>query len=231
MKEICIVFENKNLVCLDKLLFDLKQLGAIAIKLVEDNYTRLVCAIDNSKADYLEYILKCFLSTNVLTKFKKSFINSILHLENDIKSKVLLQCLINYDIEADKTYFLSKLDFNENIYINSFINFKLQLLINKWKEISTLTKENSTILDVESIFYSLIRFVSENGLSNSIIIDANLISNNLVEYDHKIFKMNDFLCYCAKISPKKIVFSKIDNNIKVNQLFLKLFDKKIEFNN
>lgn len=229
MRELCISFENDVRLNLTNLIKNLKELGCIVVKLHQTNNEKLVIATDNLKFVQVEYVIKCFLVSNFLKRYKKIVIKSLLKFDNDIKSKILLSSLINYDLQADNSYFLNKLDLSQDIYISSYINFKMQLLIKKWRDICTLTKNNVEILDVEAIYYSLIRYINDNGLKRVEEINAKMIKASLIEYNNKIFKTKDFLCYCNKIAPKKINLESKLNNFQYKNMFYKIFDKNFNF--
>lgn len=227
MKEICIAFDNNLFVNVKKLCGNLKKQGYIVATIKEQDVSRVVIATTVDNFDNLTYYLKCFLLGTVLIKHKKRIIKNNLQLDDSLKSKILFLSLVNYDYFEDRTYFLSKLDFSSDLYISSLINFKMQLLIKKWIDICNLTKENLQILDTDSIYFSLIRYIRENGKTADITFSADIVKNNLINFNGKNFRPKDFLCYCATICPKEIKINANGKRFNYKDLFSKLFDNKL----
>ena len=150
-------------------------------------------------------------------------------LSHSVKDKILISSLVNYDFDADEIYFLKKIDLSKDLYISSFINFKMQIMINKWKDIIELTKTNMSILDCDSVYFSLIRYLNDNGTIASKNIVATNFKRNLIRYKNKIFKVKDFMCYCIANYPNKIQISCSNDNLQYKETLSRVFDKKIDF--
>lgn len=229
MKEICLVLEKKLNLKYDKLILKLKDFKCIVIELKEQNNVKLVIAYNESKSFDVENFIKNYLINIVLKAFKQTFFKNNMKLNNDLKNKLLISSLVNYDYVEDEMYFLKKIDLSNDLYISSFINFKMQILINKWKDIIELTKTNMSILDCDSVYFSLLRYLNENGIKNNHNIKAKYFKNNLICYNDKIFKAKDFICYCILNYPKKIQLNCSCDNLQYKEMLSRIFDKKIDF--
>lgn len=228
MKEICLVLEKKLNLKYDKLILKLKSFKCIVIKLNEQNNVKIVIAYNSANYFDVENLIKNYLKNVVLKTFKQNFIKNNMKLSNSLKDKILISSLVNYDYDADEMYFLKKIDLSNDLYISSFINFKMQILINKWKDIIELTKTNMSILDCDSVYFSLIRYLNENGtISNKDVVATNF-KNNLICYNDKIFKAKDFMCYLIANYPNKIKLNCTRNNLQYKDMLVRIFDKKID---
>ena len=229
MKEICIVLEKKLNLKYDKLIVKLKNFKCIVIKLNQQNDVKLVIAYNDTNSFEVENLIKNYLKNIVLKTFKQNFIKNNMKLSHSVKDKILISSLVNYDFDADEIYFLKKIDLSKDLYISSFINFKMQIMINKWKDIIELTKTNMSILDCDSVYFSLIRYLNDNGTIASKNIVATNFKRNLIRYKNKIFKVKDFMCYCIANYPNKIQISYSGDNLQYKETLSKVFEKKIDF--
>lgn len=76
--------------------------------------------------------------------------------------QIFLQALVCFDMELDKELILSRLDYENSLYVDSFIAFKLGFLKLKWDELVCLANDNVMYLVSEDSFAELIRFLISN---------------------------------------------------------------------
>lgn len=96
--------------------------------------------------------------------FKEEFLSENLHLplHENMSMTAFKKALLNFDKETD-FYIISKnLSLDKNLYLNSFYNFKLKSLREKWTELVTLANENSDYLVSSEAFFDLLKFLIDN---------------------------------------------------------------------
>lgn len=96
--------------------------------------------------------------------FKEDFLTENLHLpmHEDISFCAFKKALINFDKETD-FYIISKnLELDKNLHLDSFYNFKLKPLREKWSELINLANENSDYLVNNDAFFDLLKFLIDN---------------------------------------------------------------------
>lgn len=104
--------------------------------------------------------LKQAISEVILFAFKEKFLIDNINFSNMKESYklALLKALVLFDSESDKLYIKSKLNFDNDIYLESFYNFKLQNLKKRWLELVKITNENNNLLESET-FLELLKFL------------------------------------------------------------------------
>src|SRR5699024_9332215 len=72
------------------------------------------------------------------------------------------KALINFDKETDYFLISKALNFNEFLYLESFYQFKLIKLRDKWSELIRLANENRDYLVSSDAFFDLLKFLIDN---------------------------------------------------------------------
>ena len=147
----------------------------------------------------------------------KTIINSIKNF--NLKSHdnvVFIDILTSFDFEEDKNKIISKLSLCEKLFLDSFVNFKLQNLLSSWKETGDLINQNSLFMVDKSIKTELIQF-----LMNGIVSRAEKVK---VAFD------NDKILLNGKICQQTLHYSLYDFDGALFSL-IKNYPKKIEVEN
>ena len=93
--------------------------------------------------------------------YKEKFVDENLRLpiHENISLTAFKKALLNFDRETD-FYIISKnLVLDKNFYLDSFYNFKLKALRDKWEELVNLANENGDYLVSSEAFFDLLKFL------------------------------------------------------------------------
>lgn len=151
-----------------------------------------------------------------------------------ISKTAFKKALISFDKETD-FYIVSKnLDLNKNLYIDSFYNFKLKALKNKWEELVVLANENSDYLVSRDAFFDLLKFLIDNleiGREEvDIFEDENGYSitsqEPILDFECEKLSKEKLVSSIIEICPKKINFFCRSDDTTANFLS-KIFDKRV----
>lgn len=141
-----------------------EELGGVVTCYEEYNNIFIIFACPfEEKARASVMIERCVIKA--VTKFyKDKFLTNNLRLPifEDMSLTAFKKALINFDKETD-FYIISKnLDLDKNLQLDSFYNFKLKPLRQKWAELITLANENSEYLVSNDAFFDLLHFLIDN---------------------------------------------------------------------
>lgn len=117
-------------------------------------------ATKDEEFEQVESKLKQLLSDLILFIYKERFLMENINFTQMQTpfQPALLKALVLFDSETDKLYIQSKLNLNKDVYLDSFFNFQLQPLKNRWQEYVELTNENTNMLQSEA-FLDLLKFL------------------------------------------------------------------------
>lgn len=178
--------------------------------------------------------------TNILEKniikvicsyYKEGFLKENLCLPSHEKISLMAfkKALMNFDRETD-LYIISKnLELKSTLNLDSFYDFKLKALRDKWGELVLLANENSDYLIGDDAFYDLLKFLVDN-----LEIKENEISVFEKENGYSIMADECFeslsnealVSTLIELSPKKINFYCDKENSTVSFL-TKIFSERI----
>lgn len=168
--------------------------------------------------------------------YKEKFLaeNLILPMHEDLSLTAFKKALVSFDKETD-FYIISKnLEFENDLYLDSFYNFKLKSLREKWLELVQLANENSDYLVSNDAFFDLLKFLIENleiGQDEvNVFEDENGYSikaeNELQECAHENLSQDGLVSSIIEMCPKKInIFCKSDD--LVAGFLSKIFEKRV----
>ncbi len=88
--------------------------------------------------------------------------NLKLPLRDSVYLDAFEKALIAFDRTTDKYLISHNLKIEKNIFLDSFYQFKLKSLRNKWQEIIKLANENASYLLCDDTFIDLLKFLIEN---------------------------------------------------------------------
>ena len=188
-----------------KLLFSDKKC-CVTTSVFEDKYVFMIAL---EKETYMQYILqiKQKIADIILIFYKPKTIDSAIK-NFDLQrhdNVILLDILSNFDAYADKKFIVQNLSLCDKLHIDSFVNFRLVCLTNRWKEIGHLINENSLFLMDENVKRELMRFLME-GIETNIDFAKLSLVNSKICVD----------CSCGSFVPKKLYYSLFDYD---NMLF------------
>jgi len=222
----------------------IKKNNGVTTILCENEITKVLIGAPIVERFNIHNYIKEKIAENILLYYKTDFILSKLNFKvnNTTDMQVFLKALLVFDSDVDKEIILTRLNFDDSLIIESFIDFKLNFLKDKWKELVSLANDNSMYILSEESFIELIKFLISN--LDYRIKEVNVFSKNdcYLICDENGNKINDFLiekCLIyddnnllttlIAINPKKI---KLHCNTfikdKLIQILYLFFDKRIE---
>lgn len=224
MWEFCLYFEKEQLEYIIKLQKHLKRVfkrhrGVVLLQ--EEDYRILfACSGDeNFFVTIYRYIYNYILNI-IYTYYKRKFLNELdsTLFNNEIFELVIKETLFHFDEEYDKNLIKQFLILGENLNIESFFNFKLLPLKEKWSQLVNLIKNNSNVLNSYIINLDLTRYLL-NELDNNIdkvclFFEGNKYFLKTANGENIIFKKNNLskkqnfkevLKNLVLLSPKNII--------------------------
>ncbi len=201
------------------------------MKLFKDERSHLFLDCDNSSFKFIKPILLDKIADVIAVNYKYAYFKKNIRVcgLNALEYELLLSALISADIDEDKRYIKSRLNGNDNFFIDGDYNFKMKPLKEKWVEIvgyvpqvfskielkefvSYLIKEKTpsrVYVDKHNVydkhFNRLNRvFLIDNGDEASIIKEVILSSCSSVELCEKTSELDEF--YLKEFFGDKIFF-------------------------
>ncbi len=123
-----------------------------------------VFAVEECHKTKLQVFLTKLISSIVCTFYKDAFLEEKLFIKSseNINFYAFKQALLNFDKETDYFIIQKNLNFEKNLFLESFYNFKLSSLREKWKELVSLANENREHLAHTDTFFDLLKFLIDN---------------------------------------------------------------------
>lgn len=128
-----------------------------------DNFYIMVGCETSEQPRVCLAIERCIIKT-ISNFYKEKFLTENLRLpfHENIGLTAFKKALINFDKETD-FYLISKnIKLDKNLHLDSFYNFKLKALREKWGELISLANENSDYLVSSDAFLDLLKFLIDN---------------------------------------------------------------------
>ncbi len=194
----------------------------------------LVACPKNEQEKVLDVVEKC-LTKAICNFYKKNFLMENLHLplHEKISAVAFQKALINFDRETDFCIISRNLSLKKNFFLDSFYEFKLKALREKWGEIVALANENRDYLVSNEAFYDLLKFLIDNLEVGQDEIDVFEDENGYsispqVESGESFEKLSDegLVSSLIDICPKKInLFCKTDGD--TTGFLRKIFEERV----
>ncbi len=143
---------------------ELAKFNAIVAISNQNEYFCIVIAVDNNFKNDAEIILLRTITLAICQSFKADYLNKYLSLPNqdEIRVTAFKKALINFDKETDYFIISKAINFDEFLYLESFYQFKLKKLRDKWGELVRLANENRDYLVSTDAFFDLLKFLIDN---------------------------------------------------------------------
>jgi hypothetical protein len=226
-----------------------KELNVIITSYSEGEKIYIVLACEEIEKARMNFYISDAISDAISTFYKLEFIEKNLNLpiNDEISLNAFKKALIAFDRDTDKYIISRNLRLEKSIYIDSFYQFRLKQLRNKWMELIKLANENASYLLCNDTFIDLLKFLIENieissGLVNVIKSDDGykLCDEQFNEIDSE----NETLCHLnvendngneigiitslIALSPKKInVYCNEYENSPTLTLISQIFENRV----
>ncbi len=216
-----------------------KQTGGVVTSHKENGYTRILIGVNEVSREQLEKTLSRFITEVICTYYKSSFLDKFLFLPQHDKMGVLAfkKALLNFDRETDYYIIQKNLSFESDLYLESFYEFKLKNLKNKWTELVALANENRDYLISADAFNDLLKFLVDNldicEDEVNIIEDEEgykifleMQNGERGQYQNKTFNDEGLISSIIDLSPQKInLYCNAVNN--TTSLLERLYEQRI----
>ncbi len=164
MWECSIILNGKNddsSTYLKKKLSRYKSLGIIFAEHYEDGITSLNIACQDKYSDRISKQVADGIAELIILTYKEKFYQERAALTglNDVCKKALIKALFLFDIEDDKETILYYLKLKKTIYLQSFFDFQLTELKDKWEGIISLTQDNFYYFLNSNVFIEILKFL------------------------------------------------------------------------
>lgn len=200
-------------------------LGSVITSYSETDKIFIVLACEEIEKARMSFFVCDAIADTISTFYKLEYIekNLKLHISDNVCLNAFKKALIAFDRETDKYIITHNLKIDDNIYIDSFYEFKLKQLRSKWFELIKLANENASYLLCNDTFIDLLKFLIENieissGLINVVKNDAGYILCD--EKFNEINTDNEEICLLKKAE-------KQDNEVDLITSLIALSPRKI----
>lgn len=147
----------------------------------------------NQKPKVFEYIKRLLAEAIILIYKEKLLLNSINinYLSEEYKT-AFIKSLIYFDYEEDMFEIINQLDFDTGINLDSFYNFRLKKVKQKWLQLVSICQNNNVFLESET-FLELLKFLIESMIPKHKYIDVfyNGIDFEIVDENNNLISFNN----------------------------------------
>ena len=166
MWEVSICFESSKMAeyFASKINLVIKSCKGISACITLNGQNCVLVAVPKDKEEFAREFVKQKIAECILFFYKKDYIVSKLNFEKPKTTymNVFLQTLVCFDGEADKHFIEQCLDFDDRIFVDAVVAFKLKFLKKKWEELVSLANENVMYFLSEDSLLELIKFLISN---------------------------------------------------------------------
>ncbi len=244
MWEFCISVDIKHKEIVDfiinKLSDEIKDCNGVITCLNKNLYIDILIACNKFEKNRLVLSIQDIISQVICYFYKKNFLLQNLHINivDNVARQAFISALLYFDDETD-SYIVNKyLEIDTKINIESFFNFRLQPLKQKWQELVEISNQNEIYLYKDDTFLELIKFLVDNIEVKNDVINIMPLDKSYGLFDAKfdiIEPLNDMdeeklVTDLIALSPKSINIycSEILSN-QIKTLISKLFEKRVKF--
>lgn len=211
---------------------ELAPLKAIVARGDGGQYINVVIAVPSENRQEAEVVLLRVITLAICNSFKEEFLNKHLYLLNqdEIGVTAFKKALINFDKETDYFLISKALNFDEFLYLESFYQFKLARLREKWGELIRLANENRDYLVSTDAFFDLLKFLIDNLdiCKDEIDVVEDEDGYHICEKGERSLALSSSALVSSLIdlSPQKInMYCKNENH--ATQLLKTIFDRRL----
>lgn len=242
MWEYSIKISKKHKVVADFVLNTIKQktskFKSIVVMSTDNSFFSVSLAIEEKHSEFAQEVLAKIIAKIICFVYKDEFLTRYLALpsQDSINIAAFKNALINFDKETDYFIISKNLILEGELYLDSFYNFKLSRLQDKWGELVRLANENRDYLVCKDAFFDLLKFLIDNiDVSKreiEVFEDKNgyrilsLHDNDLEEYKNQVFTSEAMISSLIELSPRKIELYYSKENDTTN-LIKTIYEKRV----
>lgn len=207
-------------------------------KFSDKHFTYLLFASDESVSAICKSKIKKCINTYIIDEYKYNyFTKNILSGSTSLISLAYIKALTLYDVDTDIALLNSIIDVNKQLYIDSFIKFKMTDLVRIWKELCDLIMSNINYLNKNMMLDVMKNFISTFDVSY-VTLKIIVEPDNFVLYkidNNKPIKLKDkarpidIINYTLLSNPRHIqVYGDSSESFSIITLLKSLYDDKVE---
>lgn len=236
---VCAKKENKNVILYleSEISLVLKRLEGVKSLCENESCVSFCVGIKKEYAKALKKELLKLLCNAVCEKMKYNYLKENINI--NISEKSLFEAFVKvytyFDIELEKAIVIRAIYFPKNLNLESFLNFRLHSLKQKWQEMCDLTNLNSSIFLKSKTFLDILKFLIDNldYKHESIVLDFQhnklFLNSEKKSFCDLTADSFDVLTKIIELSPKKIKIIKGVSELEPIGLLVDLFDGRVEF--
>ena len=201
-------------------------------------YISILLAIKDDSKERVNALISNSIVEVVCSFFKAEYLNRALMLpQHDIIGmSAFKKALLNFDRETDKFIIKKNLNLKNNLYLESFYQFRLKSLQEKWAELVTLSNENSEYLVSKESFIDLLKFLVDNldiGENEISVVKEDegyrIYTDEMSDRNSQLINEESMVSSVIDLSPQKInlYFNETSNAIN---LLERIFEERITIN-
>lgn len=130
----------------------------------ENGYIKILIAVKSYFVEQTKSSVASLIVDAVCYNFKELFLDKFLNLSglDEMGRGAFKKALLNFDKETDRFMVKRALFLEGEMYLESFFDFRLKNLQNKWQELVDLSNENREFLLTSESFIDLLKFLVDN---------------------------------------------------------------------
>ena len=246
MWEYSIVFSRNKLELAKKINNEIQSFvenknGISTLLITKFNISVLV-AVPDGQGEVLDLFIKDKIISLYVNEYKLNYLleNFNFEVTNNISMKAFIKALLMFDVETDRRIVKQKLLGFNSIVIDSFFNFRLQVLKNRWNDLVNLANDNIMYLMSRDTIIELLKFLISNLEFNCEMVKIKQNGENFILYNEKGELIKDETCRdvldndslittLIYLNPKRIRLDETYNirNGAIN-LICELFNNRVE---
>jgi len=219
-----------------------KFVGGIIIRQTNGTKSSLSLAVPTKQKDYFVLLILELVSEIITLDYKYAYLESRLgpYIKNELTKSAFLKALTIFDKQTDKDLIKKELVLEKELNINSFYNFKLYALRNRWEDICNVIEENISSIEKADAFSELLKFLIKTSdvnydevhlykkHKNYVILDKQNRPIDVLEPQDSSVEIKAITTLIA-LCPAKIVLHKNGNNKEpLYDYIFNLFDDKVK---
>lgn len=202
----------------------------------------ILFACAKGKKDYYQEMIKLCVIDYIINVYKYEYLIKNINnfLPDEITFKSFIKVLSLYDKQTDESILKKSININNVFYIDSFLQFRLAPLIERWTELCEIARENCEFFLTSDSFMDIMRFLvatmEENCEKIKICVKKDGYTLYNTNNDNNAEKIEDcntpfsLISSVLKICPKFIDVYFNDNFDDQGIVFLKnVFDDRLTF--
>ena len=208
-------------------------------KFSDKHFTYLLFASDESISSICKSKIKKCINTYIIDVYKyEYFTKRILRGNKALINLAYIKALTLYDIDTDKALLNASFEVDQQLYVDSLIQFKLNDLCRIWRELCDLITSNINYLNTDMMLDVMRTFIASFDSSHvtlKIIIEQDCFVLYKIDNNSKPIKLKDkapaidVVNYTLLSNPRHIqIYGNTSESFSIISLLKSLYADKVE---